>query len=228
MSIKIGEIHLGGDGDKGNKSDKGDNKQSERTIIKYALKKSLCSKSVRLSICCGGNVTVSAPYFASHSTIENFMRRKADWIVSKIEYFKKVSDSCRRYSFVDGRLVVNTARISTSAERKRYLSLKDEALIRAENKVTELNTIYNFKFNKISIKNQKTRWGSCSRNGNLNFNYKIAILPEKLADYLVVHELCHLGEFNHSSRFWKLVERAVPDYKARRVELKKFGKGNVV
>ena len=79
------------------------------------------------------------------------------------------------------------------------------------------------RFNKINIKNQKTRWGSCSKKGNLNFNYKIALLPQHLADYIIVHELCHLGEFNHSRSFWNLVAKVFPEYLGIRNELRRSG-----
>jgi hypothetical protein len=69
------------------------------------------------------------------------------------------------------------------------------------------------------------RWGSCSKKGNLNFNYKIALLPQRHSDYVIVHELCHLREFNHSKKFWDLVEQAVPNHRALRTELKRAGVG---
>lgn len=81
---------------------------------------------------------------------------------------------------------------------------------------------YAFTYHRVSIRNQRTRWGSCSRKGNLNFSYKLALLPPQLADYLIVHELCHLGQFNHSPAFWALVELAIPDYRTRRDELKNW------
>jgi predicted metal-dependent hydrolase len=96
-------------------------------------------------------------------------------------------------------------------------------LIIAKAKVKQWNLYYNFSHRKISVKNQKTRWGSCSKKGNLNFNYKIVHLPENLVNYLVVHELCHLKEFNHSKNFWSLVGQTVPDYKKLRRELRSFG-----
>ena len=65
---------------------------------------------------------------------------------------------------------------------------------------------------RVAIRDQKSRWGSCSRKGNLNFNWKLVMAPPQALDYVVVHELCHLHEFNHSPRFWALVESQLPDY----------------
>ncbi|NCA94384.1 MAG: M48 family peptidase, partial [Sphingobacteriia bacterium] len=79
-----------------------------------------------------------------------------------------------------------------------------------------------FEFKKISIRSQRTRWGSCSQAGNLNFNYKLIYLPDKIIDYVIVHELCHLDEFNHSRRFWFLVSEIIPDYRILRRELKEI------
>ncbi len=80
--------------------------------------------------------------------------------------------------------------------------------------------MYGFSFKKVSVRAQKTRWGSCSKAGNLNFNYKIALLPSVIADYIIVHEICHLGAFDHSKKFWDLVALTVPGHKAIRKSLK--------
>lgn len=89
-------------------------------------------------------------------------------------------------------------------------------------RIGELNTPYNFSFNRIAIRNQKTRWGSCSKRKNLNFNYRVALLPAHLADYIIVHELCHLQELNHSPNFWALVSRAIPNHRELRRELQRM------
>ena len=103
---------------------------------------------------------------------------------------------------------------------KNYKIYKKKALEIVNERIIFFNQFYGYKWNNIVIRNQKTRWGSCSKKGNLNFNYKIALLPSEVADYIIVHELCHLGEFNHSQNFWNLVAKTIPDYKAIRKNLK--------
>lgn len=78
-------------------------------------------------------------------------------------------------------------------------------------------------FNLVKLKNQRTRWGSCSQKGNLNFNWRIAMAPLFIVDYIVVHELCHLKQMNHSPEFWLLVESQISDYKIMRKWLKQNG-----
>lgn len=112
-------------------------------------------------------------------------------------------------------------------KKQEYLENKDKALALALLRLEHFNKIYEAKISKVNIKNQKTRWGSCSRKGNINFNYKIALIPSRLADYIIVHELCHLKEFNHSRKFWNLVAETIPDWRERRGELKKSGKMSV-
>lgn len=74
---------------------------------------------------------------------------------------------------------------------------------------------------RIAIRNTRSRWGSCSSKGNLNFSYRLSLLPAHLSDYVIIHEVCHLREFNHSSRFWDLVALTAPDFDKHREELKK-------
>lgn len=84
------------------------------------------------------------------------------------------------------------------------------------------NQFYNYSYKKVFIRNQKTRWGSCSIRGNLNFSYKIIYLNDEMRDYLIVHELCHLREFNHSHRFWSLVEQQIPQYSRIKNEMRRI------
>ena len=124
------------------------------------------------------------------------------------------------------RIVRKKVRIKTCVKNsKSKIALavhKESAKTFALSRLLYWNQYYNFKYGAIKIKSQTTRWGSCSSKGNLNFNYRIVLLPEHLADYLIVHELCHLGEFNHSQKFWNLVKKTIPDFAQRRYELKKI------
>ena len=78
-------------------------------------------------------------------------------------------------------------------------------------------------FGRVTIRDQKSRWGSCSSKHNLNFNWKLIMAPPQALDYVVIHELCHLHEFNHSPRFWRLVEGQMPEYEAWKKWLKVHG-----
>ena len=170
--------------------------------IIYTLRVNRRSRNLRLVVYGDGSLTVTQPRFVPFNTVENYLREKADWIISKIDYQKQNS--------------INIKPVS----RRQYLADKERARDFVRNKIDYYNQTYRYSVNRISIRNQKTRWGSCSKKGNLNFNYKIIFLPEDLADLIIVHELCHLREFNHSTNFWRLVSIAVPNYKNLRRELK--------
>lgn len=78
-------------------------------------------------------------------------------------------------------------------------------------------------FGGITVRDQKTRWGSCSARGNLNFNWRLILAPEPVLDYVVIHELAHRKEMNHSKQFWDIVEAMMPDYRTQRQWLKEHG-----
>ena len=106
-------------------------------------------------------------------------------------------------------------------QRRFTIKKREQARRFVENRISYFNKFYNFQINRVAIKNQSTRWGSCSSKGNLNFNYKIIYLKPVLADYLIVHELCHLGELNHSKKFWALVFKTIPEYAKINKELRR-------
>lgn len=178
----------------------------EEILPPYILKRSSRSRTIRLSVKAGGIVTVSAPRYASETSIRSFLLGHVGWLQKKVKYFKKFSET----------------RLSRAQEKQLFILYKARAELFAKNKVIEHNKKYRFSFNKISVRNSRTRWGSCSSKGTLCFNYKIAFLPEHLADYLVIHELCHLKEHNHGKAFWSLVSEGVSDYGLRRKELREF------
>lgn len=108
---------------------------------------------------------------------------------------------------------------STSSHYQEY---KEHARRIIHGRLEYWSGFYELTYNRVAIKDQKTCWGSCSSKGNLNFNYKIVFLPEALMEYVIVHELCHLYELNHSAAFWAHVARAVPDYRDRRRQLRRM------
>jgi predicted metal-dependent hydrolase len=171
--------------------------------IEYTLRKSRRARVMRLAIYPGGAFVVTAPWWASQGVIERFIVEKAKWVLRKIEYLKQFP-----------------VQVFPRSGKREFAKHKDAALTLAKTRIDYFNRHYNFNVKKIAIRNQKTRWGSASRKGNLNFNYKIALLPSHLADYIVVHELCHLGAFNHSQKFWSLVAQTIPNHQALRRELK--------
>ncbi len=169
--------------------------------IMYSVRASSRAKHVRIAVGCDGAVLITQPIGISLEKIEKIILNKAAWILNKINFFKKYV--VRQKSFIH--------------EYKKY---REEALSLVRSRIRHFNDFYQFTFNRISLRNQKTRWGSCSRRGNLNFNYRIIYLSPELADYIIVHELCHLAELNHSKNFWKLVEKKIPNYSELRYMLK--------
>lgn len=113
-----------------------------------------------------------------------------------------------------------TRRRTKRKPTKHYLTHKETARAFIHGRLVVFNTHYGFSYKRVFIKNQKSCWGSCSEHGNLNFNYKLLFLPSHIADYVIIHELCHLAELNHSPRFWSLVAQRCPEYKTCRKELK--------
>lgn len=173
--------------------------------IAYCLRTSARARRLRVTIKPGGKMTVTRPLFFGEGMVEDFLRQKSNWVV---KHFK--ASLGRRPA------------LSRRERKENFAKHKNAALARVREIISRANGYYGFKFGAIAIRDQATRWGSCSGKGNLNFNYRVALLPGRLADYVVIHELCHLKEMNHSQRFWDLVARAVPDHRAARKELRKF------
>ena len=177
--------------------------ETKNQIIVYKLRRSKRARYVRLSVAHDSSVVLTVPWATDVKRAEDFFKAKTNWIKKKLEFFKQYK----------GSTILKSGKLE-------YRKLKHQASVLAGERVGFWNQFYNFSYNRINIKNQKTRWGSASRKGNLNFNYKIVHLPKELLDYLIVHELCHLKEFNHSKRFWELVAQTIPNYKIHRKSLR--------
>lgn len=111
-----------------------------------------------------------------------------------------------------------------SSMTKHYKEHKEAARELALARLTHFNQHYNLQWNRVAIRNQRRCWGSCSSLKNLNFNYKIILLPPHLVDYIVVHELCHLAHLHHRQSFWDLVAEQIPNYKECVAELRAIDK----
>jgi len=151
----------------------------------------------------GGRVVLTVPHRASARRGERFLAEHADWVAEQAE-----------------RLAGKESVLSRS-EKHEYRKRRDEAIGFVRRKVEQWNRLYGFEYKKITVRDQTTRWGSCSKGGNLSFSWKLILLPERMADYVVVHELCHLREFNHSDRFWNLVAQAIPEPRRIAKELRR-------
>lgn len=169
-------------------------------IFPYTLKRRRGISSIRLSVSSAGNFVISAPKWYPLYLINKFIQEKSEWIWDKIKDIDFNSVAEKHKENIDF-----------------YKENKGLAKQIISEKVEFFNRNYGFFYNRISVKNQKTCWGSCSQRKNLNFSVKIIRLPENLQNYVIVHELCHLQELNHSQNFWKLVSKTIPDFR----ELKK-------
>ncbi len=106
--------------------------------------------------------------------------------------------------------------------QKDYIKYKSVVRQLILDRLAYLNQFYGYTYKRVAIRKSKTRWGSCSKLGNLNFNYRLIFLTPEQVDLIIVHELCHLGEFNHSKNFWFLVAKVIPNYKEIGKSLKKL------
>ncbi len=151
----------------------------------------------------GGRASVTVPRGVSWPAVVRFMRAHAEWVARASEKMRGLAP-----------------RRTRAEERRDYLRHREAARRFAYAAIARFAPSYGVSVAAVSIRDQRTRWGSCSRDGRLSFNYRLALLPERLAEYVVVHELCHLLVFDHSPRFWALVARTMPDHRALRKRLR--------
>lgn len=167
-------------------------------------------KTVAIQVNSDLSVTVRAPRSVSEKDIEEILKKKKAWISKHIE---KIKETKERFE----------AEPTEKLTREKVIALAEEALKVIPERVEYFAKVIGVTYGKITVRNQKTRWGSCSSKGNLNFNCLLMLAPPEVLDYVVVHELCHRKQMNHSKAFWLEVEKVLPDYKEARKWLKEEG-----
>jgi len=166
-------------------------------------------KSLGIEIKPGGEIIVRAPKRATKKWIAQCLEEKKMWIYKN--HLKMLNRTVQKEE---------TDSLHFQALKKRYVEAAREYIPK---RVAYYHQFTGGKYSQITIRDQKTRWGSCSSKGTLSFNYKLMLAPPKVLDYVVVHELCHLTHMNHSKEFWQAVESVMPDYKIHRKWLKENG-----
>ena len=169
-------------------------------------------KSLGLEVRPDGTVLARIPARLSDRELKAFIEKQQDWILKKVDQVKKRADARTK-------IKVPSVDALSDAEIQK---IKDKIADR----VKYYCAVMQVTVGRITIRNQKTRWGSCSSAGNVNFNYQLYYLPDELLDYVVVHELAHGRHMNHSKECGSEVARYCPDYRARRKQLKEYQLAN--
>ena len=165
-------------------------------------------KTISLQIKPDGSIELKAPMQMKDAQIKEFLHQKSEWIE---KHLKTVRERQRQM------LQIKKLTIEEIHE------LANQALEVIPKRVTYFAEIVGVTYGRITIRNQKSRWGSCSGKGNLNFNCLLMLAPMDVLDYVVVHELCHRKEMNHSPKFWSEVRKVLPDYEKQKLWLKEHG-----
>ena len=166
-------------------------------------------KSVALEIRPDLQILVRAPYRMTDREIQRFVSDKSDWLEKHLEAARRrMEEQADRQPAITG---------------EELQALAEEAKRVIPERVRQFAPMVGVDYGRITIRNQRTRWGSCSGKGNLNFNCLLMKTPPEIIDYVVVHELCHRKEMNHSPRFWAEVERVLPEYRRARKWLRENG-----
>ena len=167
-------------------------------------------RTLSLQVKNDGQVIVRAPKHVTLQEIAAFVRKNSAWLHKHLEKVRKEKE-------------LNAASPVQPLTMEDIQKLADEALRVIPGRVAHFAPLVGVTYGRITVRNQRTRWGSCSSKGNLNFNCLLMLAPPGILDYVVVHELCHRKEMNHSPKFWAEVAKVMPDYKERQKWLRTEG-----
>ena len=165
-------------------------------------------RTLSLEITARGEALVRAPLRTSDAVIRSFVEGKRRWLEAHLTQMRQ-------------RMAESEAQPRLTEEERNSLRLRSRPVFEA--RADHFAPLLGVSRGKITVRTQRSRWGSCSAQGSLSFNALLLLTPPEVLDYVVVHELCHRKEMNHSPRFWAEVERLVPDWKAQRLWLRKNG-----
>lgn len=169
-------------------------------------------KTIAIQILRDGQIIVRSPAHCSRAYIDNFVKKKESWILKHLEQAKTLEEQKTAAGYKHPPL--------SEEKRKQYIEIARDIFSR---KTEYYAQIMRISYGRISIREQKTRWGSCSSKGNLNYNWRLILAPEEVLDYVIVHELAHRREMNHSKAFYDIVESVLPDYRKSRKWLRENG-----
>lgn len=172
--------------------------------VQFEVRKRKGMHRLVLSVRQDGCVRVTVPWYVTVRMAERFVESKASWLRSVL-----------------ARSTRATVPMSATERAQHFTTHREEARRFIHARLPAFGMYYGVTWGRVTIRNTVSRWGSASRAGNLNFNYRVLFLPPHLAEYVLVHELCHLRELNHSPRFWALVAETIPDWKERRRALRR-------
>jgi predicted metal-dependent hydrolase len=218
----------------------------DNQVVSYTLKRSTKAKLIWLDIKRQTGLTVTLPSFYNIKYLQEYLEINAAWIIRNLARYcseiPAIPELCPRTAntisylgksfkvmqiktcqgapsvkLEQNQLTVNlrpSDKNLSAPELEQWL--KTQASLLINSKVNQFSTRIGVLYNRITIRDQRSRWGSCSCRKNLNFNWRLIMAPEPVLDYVIIHELCHLKEMSHSKKFWTLVSKHCPDWHERR------------
>jgi predicted metal-dependent hydrolase len=218
----------------------------EGTLVSYTIKRSLRRRAISILVDEEG-VRVGAPWDATHTAIERLLRKHSAWVLRKLQEWQVRRAPPRRWDDGEALMLLGeryTLRLAADAigvqlrgrdlcvgiggvrhapvGRQVHEWLHRQALACFEDRVAHYCKALRIDgCPQVLLSSARTRWGSCHSSGRIHLNWRLVQMPARLLDYVVAHEVAHLMEMNHSPRFWRVVERLVPDYAACRRELRR-------